>query len=274
MKRRRFKLCCGARNPAAKACSRSCGTGCPRPKSSMPTVIPWRARIPPGMRKPLSQIRQADVAILTLGGKHGTCSISSMGEGVDATSINLPPCQESFIRQAAALGKPLLALHLDGRPISSDAADQCCAAILECWSPCGGWRPGNLRRAAGRLQPWREAARVRGTQRRAGASVLQPPLGLRLAPERKALALPTMWDCPHRPRYPFGFGLSYTSFAYADLEISREGSPGGRERGDCLHRGEHRPCPWGRGGPALHLRRVRQYDPPCQGAGGGSPGST
>ena len=88
-----------------------------------------------GYEEALACVAQADVAILTLGGKHGTCSIASMGEGVDATNINLPPCQEKFLRQAAALGKPLVAVHLDGRPISSDAADQCCAAILECWSP-------------------------------------------------------------------------------------------------------------------------------------------
>ena len=108
------------------------------------------------------RIAQADVAILTLGGKHGTCSIASMGEGVDSTGINLPPCQEKFLRQAAALGKPLVAVHLDGRPISSDAADQCCAAILECWSPAEAGRPGHLRRAAGGLHPRREAAGIRG----------------------------------------------------------------------------------------------------------------
>src|SRR6476620_842902 len=39
----------------------------------------------------------ADIVLLTLGGKHGTASIASMGEGVDATDINLPPCQEGLI---------------------------------------------------------------------------------------------------------------------------------------------------------------------------------
>ena len=179
-----------------------------------------------GYEEALSQIRQADVAILTLGGKHGTCSISSMGEGVDATSINLPPCQESFIRQAAALGKPLLALHLDGRPISSDAADQCCAAILECWSPAeagaqaicdvllgdynpGGKLPVSVAHNAGQVpvyysHPW-------------GSGWHQS----------ESIGFTDYVDCPHRPRYPFGFGLSYTSFAYADLEISREEVPAG-----------------------------------------------
>ena len=63
-------------------------------------------------------IEDADIVILTLGGKHGTCSMASMGEGVDATNINLPECQDAFIRKAAKLGKPLIGVHFDGRPIS------------------------------------------------------------------------------------------------------------------------------------------------------------
>ena len=73
--------------------------------------------------------------ILTLGGKHGTCSMASMGEGIDSTDINLPKCQDAFIRKAAQLGKLLVGVHFDGRPISSDAAEEYLDAILEAWSP-------------------------------------------------------------------------------------------------------------------------------------------
>ena len=50
-------------------------------------------------------------------------------------SINLPPCQERFIEKLAKLNKPTVAVHFDGRPISSDAADNYIDAILEAWSP-------------------------------------------------------------------------------------------------------------------------------------------
>ena len=83
----------------------------------------------------LEAIKKADVAILMLGGKHGTCSVASMGEGVDASDINLPVCQEEFIKRASVLGKPLIGVHFNGRPISSDAADNYLNAILEAWNP-------------------------------------------------------------------------------------------------------------------------------------------
>ena len=88
-----------------------------------------------GFDEALEIARRADVVILTLGGKYGTCSIASMGEGVDGACINLPACQDAFIRKAAELGKPLVGVHFDGRPISSDAADQFLNAILEAWTP-------------------------------------------------------------------------------------------------------------------------------------------
>ena len=77
-----------------------------------------------GYARALEIAEDADIVILTLGGKHGTCSMASMGEGVDATNINLPECQDAFIRKAAKLGKPLIGVHFDGRPISSAAADE------------------------------------------------------------------------------------------------------------------------------------------------------
>ena len=174
----------------------------------------------------LEKIAHADVAIVTLGGKHGTCSISSMGEGVDAASINLPPCQERFLRLAAKLGKPLIAVHLDGRPISSDAADDCCSAILECWSPAetgaqaiadvllgdytpGGKLPVSVAYHAGQVpvyfgHPWSSCWH-----------------------QSESIGFPDYVDCPHHPRYPFGFGLSYTTFAYRDLELSQQEVPAG-----------------------------------------------
>ncbi len=172
-----------------------------------------------GFHEALKAAANADVVILTLGGKHGTCSMSTMGEGVDAASINLPPCQESFIREAAKLGKPLIGVHLDGRPISSDAADDCMNAVLEAWSPaeCGAeaivdvltgvYNPG------GRLPvtvPY-HAGQIPLYYNHPNNSAWH---------QGGSIGFADYVDLPHQPRYCFGFGLSYTRFHYGKLALS------------------------------------------------------
>jgi len=92
-----------------------------------------------GYSAAIATAAQADLILLTLGGKHGTSSIASMGEGIDATDIGLPPCQDGLIEMLAELDVPMVGVHLDGRPVSSDAADRHLAALIEAWSPaeCG-----------------------------------------------------------------------------------------------------------------------------------------
>lgn len=172
-----------------------------------------------GFDEALEIARRADVVILTLGGKYGTCSIASMGEGVDGACINLPACQDAFIHRAAELGKPLVGVHFDGRPISSDTADQFLNAILEAWTPgesgggaiadtltgkCtpGGKLPVSVAYQAGQIpvyynHPW-------GSCDHQGESI----------------GFTNYVDLPHTPRYPFGFGLSYTEFQYDRLQVS------------------------------------------------------
>ena len=169
----------------------------------------------------LQAVKEADVVILTLGGKHGTCSIASMGEGVDASNINLPPCQDAFIRKAAEFGKPLIGVHFDGRPISSNTADECLDAILEAWSPAetgaeavvsvlfgeynpGGKLPVSVAYHAGQIPIYYN--HPNGSAWHQGESI----------------GFVNYVDLPHTPRYCFGHGLSYTTFAYSDLKISKE----------------------------------------------------
>lgn len=167
----------------------------------------------------LQAVADADLVILTLGGKHGTCSMASMGEGVDAGNINLPPCQDAFIKKAAEYGKPLIGIHFDGRPISSDAADDCLDAILEAWSPAecgaeavvdallgqynpGGKLPVSVAYHAGQIPIYYN--HPNGSAWHQGESI----------------GFVNYVDLPHTPRYYFGYGLSYTTFAYSDLQIS------------------------------------------------------
>ena len=172
-----------------------------------------------GFSEALCAAEQADLVILMLGGKYSAGSIATMGEGIDGTDINLPACQDAFIQAVKKLGKPLVGIHLDGRPISSDIADENLDAILECWTPgeCGseaivdvltgtvnpsGKLPCTVARNAGQLPIWYNHLR--------GSSWHQGP----------SIGFADYVDLPHTPRYPFGFGCSYTSFDYKDLQMS------------------------------------------------------
>lgn len=174
-----------------------------------------------GFAEALAAVEEADIVILTLGGKHGTCSMASMGEGVDASNINLPECQDAFIKLAAEYHKPLIGVHFDGRPISSDIADAYLDAILEAWNPSetgaeavagvllgddnpGGKLPLSVAYHAGQIPVY-----------------YNHPYGSAWH-QGESIGFANYVDLPHTPRYFFGHGLSYTQFRYSDFEISKE----------------------------------------------------
>lgn len=174
-----------------------------------------------GFEEALKLIEKSDLAILTLGGKNGSGSIATMGEGVDGTNINLPACQDAFIQKAAKLGKPLIGVHFDGRPISSDVADKYLNAIIEAWTPAkfaakavvnvltgkynpSGKLPVTVARNAGQLPVYYN--HLNGSAWHQGMSV----------------GFTDYVDETHFPRYCFGHGLSYTCFKYSDMRIDKK----------------------------------------------------
>lgn len=167
----------------------------------------------------LNAIQQADFAILTLGGKHGTCSIASMGEGVDASNINLAPCQEAFIKKAAALHKPLIGVHFDGRPISSDAADRYLDAILEAWSPAETGAEAVVRALLGEYNPGGKLPVSVAYHAGQIPVYFGHPYGSAWH-QGESIGFANYVDLPHTPRYCFGHGLSYTTFTYEHLRLS------------------------------------------------------
>lgn len=164
---------------------------------------------------------EADVVILTLGGKNGSGSIATMGEGVDGTDINLPPCQDAFIREVKKLGKPLIGVHFDGRPISSDAADECLDAILEAWTPATHAAEAVTDVLLGKQNPSGKLPLSVAYKAGQVPVYYNHPNGS-MWHQGHSVGFQDYVDCPHMPRYCFGHGLSYTSFSYRDLLLDKK----------------------------------------------------
>ena len=80
--------------------------------------------------KAVENARQADVAIVVLGGGQRTC-----GENKSRTSLDLPGRQLQLLQAIQATGKPVVLILINGRPLSINWADKFVPAILEAWYP-------------------------------------------------------------------------------------------------------------------------------------------
>ncbi|MDO4621797.1 MAG: glycoside hydrolase family 3 N-terminal domain-containing protein [Eubacteriales bacterium] len=158
----------------------------------------------------------ADLVIVTLGGRYGWTTGCTTGEGIDSMNINLPVCQELFLRELAKLGKPTVGLHFDGRPCSSDAADETLDALLECFTPGVHGQEAVADILVGNYNP---SGKLPVSIAYEGAQV-----PVYYAYERgssqgqsESICFPDYVDGPHAPRYAFGHGLSYSSFEFSSI---------------------------------------------------------
>lgn len=176
----------------------------------------------------LAMMEGADLILFMLGGKHGSCSVSSMGEGVDGTDINLPKCQDILIEKAAKLNIPMVGVHMNGRPISSDIADRYLNAIIEAWNPS-------------EFGAQAIAETLLGVNNPSGKMPVTTALHVGQVPIHYNHVNGSAWhqgdsigfkdyvDMSHMPRYHFGHGLSYTTFSYENLTVEHvEITPDGK----------------------------------------------
>lgn len=165
--------------------------------------------------------QDADLVLLTLGGKWGSGSICTMGEGIDTMDIGLPQCQEAFIGEAAKLGKPMVGLHFSGRPISSDIADEKLAAIVECWCPSEAGAQAIADILLGEISPSGKLPVCVAVNAGQIPVYYYQPFGSGTT-QARSIGFTNYVDGSHAPRYYFGHGLHYTDFTYSNLCIDRD----------------------------------------------------
>ncbi|MEN9562291.1 MAG: hypothetical protein RIR73_535, partial [Chloroflexota bacterium] len=163
----------------------------------------------------LEVARGADQIIMVLGETY-----IMAGEAASRASLDLPGRQEELLKAVSALGKPVVLVLLNGRPLSINWAAENVPAILEAWEP--GTEGGNAVADIlfGDANP---GGKLPVTFPRKGSHApLYYARNMTHSPEGSPMYNPRYWDGLPVPLYPFGFGLSYTTFEFSNLKISSE----------------------------------------------------
>jgi beta-glucosidase len=185
-----------------------------------------------GFAQALACAEQADVIVMVMGGSsardfgEGTIDLRTgasvvtddpwndmeCGEGIDRSSLNLMGVQLELVQEIHKLGKPVVVVYINGRPIAEPWIDEHIPAILETWYP--GQEGGNaiadilfgdvnpsgrltvsIPKHEGQLPVYYHAKRTRGKR---------------------------YLEMDITPQYVFGHGLSYTDFKYDNVRVTPE----------------------------------------------------
>jgi beta-glucosidase len=176
----------------------------------------------------LKAARSADVVIMALGE-----SAAMSGEGGSRTSLDLPGNQEQLLETISAVGKPVVLLVFSGRALVLGWAEKHTAAIMEVWFPGteaghaianvlygdvapSGKLPMSFPRAVGQ-EPLYYNQLPTG----------RPPTDVDLTkpPSGESRFVSRYIDMPNSALFPFGWGLTYSTFTFRDIHVSKTAIP-------------------------------------------------
>ena len=165
----------------------------------------------------------ADVVVATFGELCGP-NVSMNGENTSRADVGLPGEQDKVVRALRAAGKPFVAVLFNGRPLAIPELAEACDALVEAWNPgsSGGWGVADV---------------MTGVAEPTGRLTVDFPHKTGECPlyyNRLQTGRPwvegNMWTTryidapsPGKSLFPFGFGLAYVSFGYANEKVSVEG---------------------------------------------------
>lgn len=164
----------------------------------------------------INAAREADIVIACVGERGIDC-----GENRSVTNLELPREQERILSIIGRLSKPTVMVLFNSRPLVFDWASQNIPAILVAWQP--GFETGNALAdvLTGKVNP---SGKLPVTFPRSLGQV--PIYYNHLSTGRPQQYPGEVWtsgylDAPTTPAYPFGFGLSYTTFSYSNLKLAK-----------------------------------------------------
>jgi beta-glucosidase len=168
-----------------------------------------------GFAEAVRAARAADAVIMVLG-EHQDMS----AEARNRTSVDLPGVQQQLLEAVHATGKPIVVVLMNGRPLSIPWLDKNVPAILEAWYLGVQMGPAVADVLFGDYNP---SGKLPVTFPR---NVGQLPLyynhkNTGRPPSERERYTSKYIDVPWTPLYPFGHGLSYTTFTYSNLRLSR-----------------------------------------------------
>ncbi len=171
-----------------------------------------------GFAEALALAEKSDIIIAAMGEKW-----DMTGEAASRTSLDLPGAQQALLEALKKTGKPIVLVLMSGRPNAIEWADANVDAILEAWYPgtMGGHAIADV--LFGDYNP---SGKLPVTFPR---NVGQVPIHYDMKntgrpidpakPDQKYVS--RYLNTPNSPLYPFGYGLSYTTFAYSPVKLDR-----------------------------------------------------
>src|SRR6185503_19564145 len=168
-----------------------------------------------GIAAAAAAARDAEVAIVCVGGRSGLTKACTVGEARDATDLALTGAQQALVEAVVASGTPTVVVVIGGRVFALPRIAEHAAALVMAWLP--GEEGGNA-----------IADVLRGATAPSGRlpvslprTVGQVPVYYRhRAGGGRAAFHGEYADAPTTPLFPFGHGLSFTTFAYEQLRLA------------------------------------------------------
>lgn len=155
--------------------------------------------------------RAADIAVVCIGDLAGLFQTGTVGEGSDADSLDLPGVQQQLLDAVVATGKPVVVVLMSGRPYNLGGLEDKVAAFVMAFAGGQEGGPALVDVLTGAVEP-------------SGRLTVSVPKNVGAVPyyyNHKMKSAGTPIARHFGSRYPFGHGLGYTAFEFADLVLDR-----------------------------------------------------